>query len=61
MFLCTVLISCFLAHLLEQTSRARFKAKQRVEATQERVETVLNSLMPQQVLEEIKISSTLRL
>ncbi|CAJ1337452.1 unnamed protein product [Effrenium voratum] len=26
-FLCTVLVSCMLAHLLEQTSRARFKAK----------------------------------
>ncbi|CAK9011040.1 unnamed protein product [Durusdinium trenchii] len=55
-FLCTVLISCLLAHLLEQTSRARFKAKQRVEATQDTIETVLTSLMPTQVLEEIKTS-----
>ena len=35
-FLCTVVISCLLAHVLEQTSRARFKAKQRVEETQVR-------------------------
>ena len=28
-------ISCLLAHVLEQTSRARFKTKQRVEETQD--------------------------
>lgn len=55
-FLCTVVISCLLAHVLEQTSRARFKAKQRVEETQDRVETVLSNLMPKKVLEEIKMS-----
>lgn len=56
MFLCTVVISCLLAHVLEQTSRARFKTKQRVEETQDRVETVLSNLMPKKVLEEIKLS-----
>ncbi|CAE7235711.1 gcy-14 [Symbiodinium natans] len=53
-FLCTVAISCMLAHELEQTSRARFKAKRRVQRTQERIEYVLNSLMPKAVLEERK-------
>eukprot|EP00435_Cladocopium_sp_Y103_P059634 s31_g21.t1 len=57
MFLCTVVISCLLAHVLEQTSRARFKTKQRVEETQDRVETVLSNLMPKKVLEEIKLSA----
>lgn len=53
-FLCTVAISCMLAHELEQTSRARFKAKKRVQHTQERIEYVLNSLMPKAVLDERK-------
>eukprot|EP00438_Fugacium_kawagutii_P023849 Skav203136 [mRNA] locus=scaffold5176:37050:51053:+ [translate_table: standard] len=59
MFLCTVVISCLLAHVLEQTERARFKTKQRVEETQEPGETGRGgggNLMPKKVLEEIKLS-----
>lgn len=52
-FLCTVVISCLLAHVLEQTSRARFKAKQRVEETQVRGGQTPRGLGARRAREEI--------
>merc|ERR1712224_40634 len=43
-----------IAHQVERSSRSRFKARFRLETTRIRIESILNTLMPPRVIEELQ-------
>ncbi|CAK8986025.1 Guanylyl cyclase [Durusdinium trenchii] len=53
-FLGVACLSCVLAEEGERSSRARFRSKAKVRKTQARIENVLKTLMPAQVLRELR-------
>jgi len=53
-FIFNSVMNAYLAHANEQTSRARFKAQHAMELTQERIETILNTLMPPLVVADLR-------
>lgn len=52
-FVSNSLITCMLAFTTERNSRARYKALTHVESTRERIESILHTLMPEHVIEEL--------
>lgn len=54
-FLCTALICILAAHDQEQMSRARFKSHHALGETKERMEHILNKLLPPLVLSELRL------
>eukprot|EP00928_Gymnodinium_smaydae_P037321 TRINITY_DN2592_c0_g4_i1.p1 TRINITY_DN2592_c0_g4~~TRINITY_DN2592_c0_g4_i1.p1 ORF type:complete len:1116 (+),score=211.94 TRINITY_DN2592_c0_g4_i1:72-3419(+) len=54
LFIANVLLNCVVAHAAEQGSRARWKARQRVQMMEERIESILNTLMPPLVVEQLR-------
>eukprot|EP00913_Durusdinium_trenchii_P032751 g30659.t1 len=59
-FLGVACLSCVLAKEGERSSRARFRSKAKVRKTQARIENVLKTLMPAQVLRELRQLVALR-
>jgi len=53
-FLLMASLNCYLAYAHEISSRSRYMSKRRLEVTQERIENILNTLMPPLVVEEIR-------
>lgn len=54
LFVVNSAMNAYLAHEAENTSRARFKAKHTMDCTCNRIETILNTLMPPRVVEAIR-------
>jgi len=54
MFIMTALLNALSAFSAEQSSRARYRSKRTLEDTHERIEKILNTLMPPLVVEEIR-------
>eukprot|EP00929_Paragymnodinium_shiwhaense_P021623 TRINITY_DN14055_c0_g1_i1.p1 TRINITY_DN14055_c0_g1~~TRINITY_DN14055_c0_g1_i1.p1 ORF type:complete len:482 (-),score=60.57 TRINITY_DN14055_c0_g1_i1:85-1530(-) len=53
-FVCNSLVACMIAHHVERSSRSRFKARYRLETIRVRIESILNTLMPPRVIEELQ-------
>ncbi|CAE7752438.1 ACP5, partial [Symbiodinium pilosum] len=52
-FMCTAVLTSILAYLGEQSSRALFKSKKKVKDSAKRIEGILQTLMPAEVLETL--------
>lgn len=52
-FVCNSLITCMIAFTTERNSRARYKTLAHVESTRDRIESILHTLMPERVIEEL--------
>jgi len=54
LFLLNSVMNAYLARTAESTSRSRFKAKHVMELSQNRIETILNTLLPPMVVEDLR-------
>lgn len=54
LFIINSVMNAYLAHNSEQTSRARYKAKHAMDFTHDRIATILNTLMPPLVVDELR-------
>lgn len=54
LFILNSVMNAYLARTAESTSRSRFKARHVMEVSQNRIETILNTLMPTMVVEELR-------